>query len=50
VGGSGIGLANIRARLATLYGAQATLELAAHVPSGVCARLCVPQRWVEGAS
>lgn len=41
-GGSGIGLANIRARLATMYGAAASLALAHHAPRGVQARLRIP--------
>jgi hypothetical protein len=41
-GGSGIGLANIRARLATMYGAAASLTLAHHAPRGVHARLRIP--------
>jgi signal transduction histidine kinase len=45
-GGTGIGLANIRARLATLYGAQGTLELAGNQPRGVRARMCLPRRAV----
>jgi len=40
--GSGTGLANIRARLATLYGAQAELKLASNAPRGVVASLELP--------
>jgi signal transduction histidine kinase len=41
-GGSGVGLANSRARLAALYGDAATLELAANDPSGVIATVQIP--------
>jgi signal transduction histidine kinase len=41
-GGSGIGLANIRARLATLYGDAASLGLERNAPQGVLARLRLP--------
>jgi signal transduction histidine kinase len=41
-GGSGIGLANSRARLRTLYGDKASLELQAHQPQGVVALLRLP--------
>ena len=40
--GSGVGLANIRARLAALYGAAATLKLEANSPRGVVASLILP--------
>jgi len=40
--GQGIGLANIRERLALLYGARAALELEENVPRGFVARLLVP--------
>jgi hypothetical protein len=43
-GGSGIGLANIRARLATLHGDGAALRLAHNAPHGVRAQLHVPLR------
>jgi hypothetical protein len=43
-GGTGIGLSNTRARLRTLYGAQAQLSLEARQPSGVAARLQLPAR------
>jgi two-component sensor histidine kinase len=42
VSGSGIGLANIRERLNSLYGARARLELEANQPSGVKAILIMP--------
>ncbi|MFO1328844.1 MAG: histidine kinase [Rubrivivax sp.] len=41
-GGSGIGLANTRARLRSLHGDAARLRLAAHQPSGVVATLQWP--------
>ncbi|MDP3822516.1 MAG: histidine kinase [Burkholderiales bacterium] len=40
--GSGIGLANIRARLQTLYGNAGTLKLHANLPSGVRASMHLP--------
>ena len=40
--GQGIGLANIRERLAMLYGARAALELEENVPHGFVARLRLP--------
>ena len=42
--GSGVGLANTRARLAALFGDRAALELEAAVPRGVIARLRLPLR------
>jgi LytS/YehU family sensor histidine kinase len=47
-GGSGIGLANSRARLRTLYGDAASLELHANAPQGVVARLRLPVRVGSG--
>jgi signal transduction histidine kinase len=41
-GGGGTGLANIRARLATQYGAKASLSLASNTPSGVVATIALP--------
>jgi len=41
-GGTGIGLANTRARLVALYGPEAALELAANAPRGVVATIRVP--------
>jgi hypothetical protein len=41
-GGCGIGLANLRARLAALYGERASLALAARADGGVRAELRVP--------
>jgi LytS/YehU family sensor histidine kinase len=40
--GTGIGLANTRARLAALYGLEAELALRAHEPRGVVAEIRVP--------
>ena len=40
--GTGVGLANIRARLAALYGATASLQLEANSPRGVIASLVLP--------
>ena len=40
--GAGIGLANIRERLALLYGDAATLELAENEPRGFSARILLP--------
>jgi len=41
--GTGIGLANIRERLALLYGEQAVLELEENVPRGFRARILMPR-------
>jgi signal transduction histidine kinase len=43
-GGTGIGLANVRARLATLYGDAASLGLEHNPPHGVLARVRLPLR------
>lgn len=43
-GGSGVGLANTRARLSALYGAEASLSLEALDPRGVLARVTLPWR------
>ena len=40
--GAGTGLANIRARLAALYGRSARLEIRANQPRGVVAALVLP--------
>ena len=40
--GSGIGLANIRSRLAALYGQGASLQLESNQPTGVVAAITVP--------
>jgi hypothetical protein len=45
--GSGLGLSNLRARLTTLHGRNASLELRARVPNGAVAAVCVPV-WVLG--
>jgi len=47
-GGTGIGLYNVRARLATLYGAKATLQVQANRPTGVCATIRLPLREKAG--
>jgi LytS/YehU family sensor histidine kinase len=41
-GGTGIGLYNVRTRLATLYGARAELQVQANSPQGVCASISLP--------
>jgi two-component sensor histidine kinase len=41
-GGSGIGLYNVRSRLATLHGPAASLEVFANPTVGVCARIALP--------
>jgi signal transduction histidine kinase len=41
-GGTGIGLYNVRARLATLHGTRGSLQVQANMPSGVCARIALP--------
>jgi sensor histidine kinase YesM len=41
-GGSGIGLYNVRTRLATLHGSRASLQVQANTPSGVCATISLP--------
>jgi sensor histidine kinase YesM len=43
-GGSGAGLANLRARLATLYGETASLDIKANMPRGIRATIAVPVR------
>ena len=40
--GSGIGLANVRDRLAALYGERASLTLSENLPQGVFARVALP--------
>jgi len=42
--GSGTGLANIRARLNTLYGGSAALRLTINQPRGITAAVCLPMR------
>ncbi|GHG63053.1 histidine kinase [Comamonas sp. JC664] len=46
--GGGVGLTNLRARLATLYGPRAALELKSATPRGAVAELRVP--WVRATS
>ncbi|HTT10493.1 MAG TPA: histidine kinase [Burkholderiaceae bacterium] len=41
-GGTGVGLANTRSRLAALYGGAAAVQLAANHPSGVVATVVLP--------
>jgi len=43
-GGNGVGLSNIRSRLATLYGDRARLALGQNAPRGVVASIDVPLR------
>ncbi|WP_187359942.1 sensor histidine kinase [Chitinolyticbacter meiyuanensis] len=43
-GGAGVGLANVRARLASLYGGAGQLVLQPNSPSGVIAELTLPYR------
>ena len=40
--GGGTGLANLRARLAALYGVEAKLSMATNVPHGVIATVVLP--------
>jgi LytS/YehU family sensor histidine kinase len=42
--GSGVGLANIRARLEQLYGRRQQLRLERLEPTGVCAQVSIPFR------
>jgi signal transduction histidine kinase len=44
-GPEGLGLANVRARLASLYGDKGSLTLQPHSPRGVIAELRLPLRW-----
>jgi LytS/YehU family sensor histidine kinase len=41
-GGTGIGLYNVRARLATLYGSKGTVEVQLNHPMGVCSTIRLP--------
>ena len=43
VAGTGIGIANIRERLALLYGERAALELEENAPRGFRARIVLPR-------
>lgn len=45
--GDGVGLSNIRARLAALYGGKAVLRLSANQPRGIAATLVLP--WAVGS-
>jgi hypothetical protein len=47
--GTGVGLANIRERLQLLYGAKASLTVAANEPAGTVVTITVPYRTIEGA-
>jgi hypothetical protein len=47
--GTGVGLANVRERLQLLYGARASLVVAANKPSGVVVTVTVPYKTVAGA-
>jgi LytS/YehU family sensor histidine kinase len=49
-GGTGVGLANTRARLSALYGAQGTLSLEAAQPRGVRAHVGLPLRRVAAGT
>jgi Histidine kinase/Histidine kinase-, DNA gyrase B-, and HSP90-like ATPase len=49
-GGTGVGLANTRSRLAALYGGRAGLELASGAPRGVIARMRLPFELAEATS
>lgn len=48
--GSGVGLANIRARLKELHGERAALVLEAGVPQGIVATIALPLRRTAGAA
>jgi LytS/YehU family sensor histidine kinase len=47
-GGTGIGLYNVRTRLATLHGSRASLRVQANTPAGVCATMAFPL-FLDGA-
>jgi signal transduction histidine kinase len=49
-GGSGVGLANTRSRLAALYGDAAALTLGMNEPRGVVASVVLPLRIITGGS
>jgi signal transduction histidine kinase len=49
-GGSGVGLANTRSRLAALYGTEASLSLAMAAPRGVVATVRLPLQFNEEAA
>jgi LytS/YehU family sensor histidine kinase len=46
-GGSGVGLANTRSRLAALYGSEASLSLSMAAPRGVVATVRLPLHYQE---
>jgi LytS/YehU family sensor histidine kinase len=46
-GGTGVGLANTRSRLAALFGDRASLTLAANEPRGVVATVTLPLQLAE---
>jgi len=48
--GTGVGLANIRERLQMLYGAKASLTVAANQPSGTVVTVTVPYKSIETAA
>ena len=48
--GTGVGLANIRERLALLYGSRASFVIAPHPGGGTRASITVPYRSLEGAA
>lgn len=48
--GGGVGLSNIRARLAAQYGDRASLSLQANTPRGLIASISLPWRQAHGAS
>lgn len=48
--GSGVGLANIRARLASLYGSAGKLALSRNTPQGVTATIVIPTGLAPAAS
>ncbi|MCU0952025.1 MAG: histidine kinase [Burkholderiaceae bacterium] len=50
LGGSGVGLANTRSRLAALYGDAAALTLATRTPRGVVATVVLPLRHVTAVN
>jgi signal transduction histidine kinase len=49
-GGSGMGLANTRSRLAALYGDEAALRLECNQPRGVVARVLLPIRMADATN
>nr|WP_223807356.1 histidine kinase [Lysobacter psychrotolerans] len=47
IGGTGIGLKNVRERLRLLYGAEASLSIVANFPNGVASTICVPAQELQ---